>query len=1040
MRKEQLKMMLLLLCTFFSVVASAQLLKVTGTVTNLKNEAVPNVTVTASGTKKFVQTNDRGTFTIETSKGESIVFTAVGFKTVSIKIGDRTNISVKLQEDISSLQEITVTGAMDIKRNKRELGYSAQSVDGDEIKESQRENFINGLAGRVAGLTVNPTSGVAGASSSIVLRGFNSLSLSNQPLFVVDGIVMDNQTVDETSDGGRALGLASDRPNRNNDYTNRIADLNPNDIEAVTVLKGPEATALYGSQASSGAIIITTKKAKSNKFAVQYDNSFRASRVTRFPKLYDKYSNGTNQNPSNIFRYFGPAYSDTTMLWDNINQFFQTGVAQTHNLGMDFGVKNSVFRVSGSVFDQIGVVPANNYKRYNLRISNTTKIGDKIDLIPSISYVRSENDKVLRSAGGYLLSLLIWPNDRLILNQDDPVTGNKIPLFNSNANADYDNPLFNVNKNRSRDVNDRYTATMGINYRPTDWLSIQGRFGYDTYKSSGYSLYHPQSFYISAALNGSQDNYYRKYDGYNHTITATAKKKLGNFNFRAMGGTMWQDYKTQMYAVSGNNLTSPTNFDSSNTNPTTRTRLLRNVYGEYNRNILRQIAYFGEVAVNYKNMVFMNYTHRFESASTLPVQNRNYNYPGVSMSFIVSDIFPGLKKGNILSFWKLRSSLASTARLNTPYSTQSVFVNNFASGGGFSYGFTNDNPDLKPEKQNTYEVGTEIRLFKNRLSIDGSYYNTVNKGQIIQSFRLSYATGFVLNTQNAASTRNNGIELSLNGTIVANKNFGWNIQLNFNKMWNKVIGMPLNVSEYYISDTWLYGNARAGLVLNGPTTSITGYGYARNAKGDILIAPTTGLPVVDQRFLVRGDRNPDFTLGINNTLRYRNLKLSFLWDLKVGGDVFNATKMFMTAAGRSELTADRYVPRIIKGVLNDGKQESTTPTPNTISVIPAYNDAYYASTAMPEEAYIEKNINWLRLRDLTLAYAFPRNPFIGFKQIKTLEFFATGNDLFLFTNYTGADPAVNGNTAGTRGVGAFGFDYGTLAAPISVNIGARLGF
>ena len=1039
MRKQFRNTALLLFSLMVGLSLYAQQKTISGTVTDAKSEPVVNATVAVKGTNRATQSNANGFYTIQAQKGEILVFSSVGMRSMELKVGDASSYNMRLQMDEGVMQEVTVT-AMDIRRNKRELGYSAQSVSGDDIKESQRENFINGLAGRVAGLTINPTSGDAGASSAIVLRGFNSLSLSNQPLFVVDGIIMDNQTMDQTSDGGRGVGLASDRPNRNSDYTNRIADLNPNDIENVTVLKGPEATALYGSQASSGAIIITTRKAKSNKFALQYDNSFRFSRINRFPEILDKYDNGTAGNQSNIFSYFGPAYPDTAFLFDNISTFFRTGLAQTHNLGMDFGVKNSMFRVSASAFDQQGVIPNNDFKRYNFRISNTTKIGSKIDLMPSISYVRSDNNKVLRSAGGYLLTLLQWPNENSILNYED-AQGDKIPLFSANPGAEIDNPFFNVSKNKSKDVTDRVTASMGINIRPTKWLSLQGRFGYDTYNMNGHMLIHPLSSSNSSQANlGSLDNYYRKYRGYNHTITATATKKVGKFGFRGMVGTMWQDYETRMFAVYGIRLKDAQSIDSNNTAENTRVRLLRNNKGEFNQNIMRQLAYFGEAAISYNNMVFLNYTHRFEQASTLPAKNRNYNYPGVSLSVIASDALPFLKNSDVLSYWKMRTSLASTARLNTPYSTQSVFVNNFASGGGFSYGFTNANPDLMPEKQSTYEVGTEFRFFKNRLSLDATYYNTLNKGQIIENFRLSYGTGFVLNTQNAATTRNEGVEVTLGGPVISRNKFGWNFQLNFNKMWNRVEDMPRNVAEYYISDTWLYGNARGGLVLGGRTTSITAFGYARNDKGDILINPNNGIPVTDGVFRLRGDRNPDFTLGLSNSFRVGQWRFSMLWDTKVGGDIFNGTAMFLTRIGRNPLTtADRMTPRVIRGVMNDGLQNSANPTPNTISITPYLNEGYY--TTMPEEAFIQRDVNWARLRELTVAYSFKGKPLlIDFNQLKSFELFATANDLILITNYLGADPQVNGNTAGSRGVGGFGFDYGTLPAPISVNIGLRAGF
>jgi len=930
-----LSLMLLLL----PPAVQAQEKTITGTIVAEDNKTpLSGVTVRVKGTRRIVTTDANGKFTIKMNPGEILQVSYVGYQTEDIKPGDGASVGITLKAADNMLGEVVVT-AMDIKRNPRELGYSVQKVGGTDIQESQRENFLNSLQGRVAGLTLDQTSGIAGSSSSVVLRGFNSLSLSNQPLYVVDGVVMDNSTLNETSSGGATNGLASDRPNRVSDYQNRIADINPNDIETVTVLKGPEATALYGSQASSGAIIITTRKAKTNKLGIQYDNSFRFQKVTRWPETLDNYSNGNFGIASNSFNHFGPEYKAGTQLFDNKKAFFRTGTSQTHNIGLDFGFKESKFRVSGSYFTQQGVVPNNDFKRYNFRISNTTKLfKNKLEITPSFAYINTDNHKVLRSAGGFLLSLFIWPSTNDIRKFENDQTGDKNDLFdNTSANGEYDNPLWNVNNNTGRDQLTRKTSSIGINWNPLKWLSFAGRFGYDTYDQNGYLFFHPQSFYVTASSGGTLDNYWRKYTGYNHTITMTAKKQIGkNLNLRVMGGTMWQDYKTEMFAVYGTNIVDSVGglanltgngkmykngtivsdrdlaalmgdyMDSNVTRPLTRLRLNRNKVGLWNYVQSRQIAFFGEVALSFKNYLFLNYTQRFEEASTLPSKNRKYNYPGGSLSIILSDIFPTLKKGTVLNYWKLRTSLASTARLNSPYSTQSVLVDNLASGGGYSYGFFNNNADLKPEKQSTYELGTELRMFKSRFNIEITYYNTLNKGQIIENFRLSYGTGFVLNTQNAGSTRNKGLEVSLNTTVIKKKDFNWDMVFNFNRMRNKVVELPKNLSEYYIADTWLYLNARGGLVLNGSTTSITASGYLTNNAGQILISPTTGLPVVDAVFRVRGDRNPNFTTGWSNTFRYKNWRLSMLWDLKVGGDIYNGTNQFLTRAGLSKLTEDMY--------------------------------------------------------------------------------------------------------------------------------------
>ena len=1009
---------------------------VTGTVKDATTgEVLEGATIKVNGTKTQVRTEANGSFSIKASPGQRLTITIVGYESQTVTVGAGP-IMVNLKQAAGELDEVVVS--MDMKRKPRELGFSNQKLSGVEIKESQRENFINSLQGRIAGATITPTNGMAGASSSIVLRGFNSVALSNQPLFVVDGVVMDNESINQAG-GAATTGLASDRPNRNDDYTNRMADINPNDIENITVLKGPEATALYGSQASSGAIIITTKRAKATgKVRVNYDNSFRLSNLTRFPDITYKWSPGTNGVLANSFTYFGPARPADEPTYDNMENFFKTGFGQVHNISADYGKKNVGWRFSGSFFDQSGVVPNNRYQRFNLRLSNTTKIGKYLELVPSISYIKTKHQRPRRSDGGFFLNLLTWPANNDVTNYQGP-NGEKLGIFNTvDPQGETDNPIWNAYNNESFDETDRFLATLGVNINLKKWWTVNGRFGYDTYTTDGWAFYHPKSFILTPQTMGQQDNYTRKYFGYNHTITTTATHSIGKFNGRLMAGTMYQDYEQQMWAVVGNRIVDVSRRDSNNTDPITRVRLNRNLIGEPNLSINRSAALFYELAINYDEKIYFSYSHRWESSSVMPEKSRDFNYPGMSLSFIMTDILPFLKDNKVLDFWKLRGSLANTARMSSPYLNQPRFENRTSSGGGYSYGFYNNNPDLVPEIQETFEIGTEFRLFKNLLSIDATYYNTFCDRQIVENFRSSYGTGFVLNTLNAASTRNQGVEFVIGINPVRSKNFSWNIQLNTNRMWNEVISLPANVPEFYISDTWLFGNTRGGLVVGGPTTSITSTSYMRNNKGEILINPANGIPVVNAAFTVQGDRNPNFTVGMNNQFRYKNWSFNFLWDYRNGGDIYNGTDNLLTQRGRSMLTDDRKQPIVVVGVLNDGLQNTDNPTRNNIAIIPYYQQDYY--TSMPPSAFIEKNVDWLRLRDMTLSYTFGSRLLSKVKAIKSLGAFATVNDLVLITNYTGADPAVNGNTAATRGVGAAGFDYGNVAIPVSWNFGIRASF
>ena len=1031
---------ILLLMLFLGVsVANAQQKLVSGKVVNADNTPLINVSVVVKGSKITSNTDKNGTYSISVGSNQTLSFSLVGFETKNIKVGNSTSINVQLVELDKSLEDIVVT-AMDIRRNPKELGYSVQKLKGQDLAETQRNNIVNSLQGRVAGLTINPTSGLAGASSQIVLRGFNSIALDNSPLFIIDGIIIDNQSVQENNrNTGFATSSGPSRENRSNDYTNRIADLNPNDVESVTVLKGPEATALYGSQASSGAIVITTKKGNSSdgEVKVSYDNSFRTSTYVRYPNLMTDFDAGSNGINSDIFSYFGPKLGKDVPKYGNLRTFFRSSVSQSHNISMEYGKKNNSVRFSGSFLDENSPVPNNNYKKYNFRVVTNHKIGKKLEISPSFSLINSGNDKPLRGVGGYLLSLLVWPDDDNAQNWQN-ASGLKKALFNSNPNGETDNPYYNVERNRSKDEITRSIATLSVNYNPTSWLSINGRVGYDTYYQTGYTRWDSSSYFLTRATKGALQNYYRNYYGYNHTVTATAKKSFGKINTRLMIGNMWQDYETQTTSVYGTDISDVNQFDSTVTNPVTRIRNSNmNRFGLPNYNINRQAAYFGEFSVNYDTKIFLTYSHRFEESSIFPKKSRAYDYPAGSLSVIMTDIFPNLK--STLNYWKLRGSLASTARSSAPYANQAILNFNTGSGGGYYYDFTNANPDLVPERQKTFEIGTEFKFPGNRFSAEITYYKTENKNLIAENFRASYGTGYVLNTINVGANENTGVEIVLDYQVVSKKDFSWNTRLNFNRMRNKVTQLPSSVPEFYISDTWLYGNARGGLTLGNPTTTITSYGYQRNNSGQILIDPATGLPLIDANFKIRGDRNPNFTIGWLNNISYKDLRVSFLWDLRVGGDIFNATEMYMTLVGRSQRTADRMTPRVVSGILKDGLENSIVPTKNSIAIVPYYQQTYY--TSMPEEAFIQKKVNWFRLRDITFNYNLSKYMTEGIAQkLKSISGFLTINDLILITNYKGQDPAVGGVSVGSRGVGGFGFDYGNMGAPVSFNMGIRTTF
>jgi hypothetical protein len=479
------------------------------------------------------------------------------------------------------------------------------------------------------------------------------------------------------------------------------------------------------------------------------------------------------------------------------------------------------------------------------------------------------------------------------------------------------------------------------------------------------------------------------------------------------------DEKSTVDAFEGTNFLDPNFVSVNNTN-------LRQ-----NRTTIAQrrlVSAFGSATLSFKELLYLTATGRNDWTSTIPQGSNSFFYPSISGSFVFSDAFPAI--GRHMT-GKLRAAYAEVGKDARPYAYRPSLEFKTTDFGGYGYGFTGPNLDLKPEFAKSYEVGTEMGFLQDRLGLDVTFYRKQTQDQIVNDIRGSYGTGYVLFNLNGAKTRNQGLEVSVRGSPLIGSGLNWNFLVNFDKAHGKTLALPHALPESYVSDTWLFGNVRNGTAPGLSTESLTGLFYLRNSAGQLLIDPTSGLPIRSAAFIDHGyDRTPHFTMGITNNFKLGKLSLSFLVDVRRGGDVFNATEQFLTARGLALSTLDRNVPRVIPGVLRDGKENTTNPTNNNIVVVPANQTSYY--TTISEELFIEKNINWLRLRDVTVNYQLPS----GF--MKNASVFITGTDLYLATNYTGLDPIVNGNTAAVGGSGANGIDYGNFPMPRGINFGIRL--
>lgn len=1024
------KQLLLFLSVFWFLSSSlAQELTVTGRVSS-PDGPMPGVVVRLKSGKATTYTTQSGDYRIKASKGEVLIFSFIGFRTHQQVVGGNAVINVNMTSDVSSLTEVVVTG-QGITRQKKSLGYAAQTVKGADVADAQRENFLNSLQGRVAGAAITPTTGAPGSSAQIVLRGGVSLDGDNQPLFVVDGLPISNKTFSDY-----AL-VNQGNFNRSNDYGNRAMDLNPEEIESVTILKGPEASALYGTEGASGAVVITTKRAKAGKASAVYSNSFRIEEAYRFPEIQTVFGGGDGGIFDEEVRtrtYFGARYPENLPRFDNVGNFYKTGFTQRHNASVEGGSDKLAVRTGLSYTDQNGYLPGTDFQSLNFKVSGNSRLSDKVSVNASVDFISSNTDKLFRGSESAMLSALSWPLIDDMKNYIDPASGNRRTIGGSLA-TELDNPYWAVAKNPNTDKLNRVLSNLGIDYTPADWLSLTGRFGADFFNQSGMSAFHPQSYSANKAstlyLGGGIDAFSNTKRMFNSQVVATLKHSFGKFTPVLRIGGDWMDDLDETNAEFGTRFLEQDFYSMNNTDPTTQ-RV------KYTKAIRRKMGVFAQAEFGYDGLLYLTLTGRQDYSSTLPIENYSFFYPAASLSFVFSDL-KGIKPISWLSFGKLRASYGQSGKdARTPYVTKNKMVAQGTTGGGFASDVTAGNPNLVAEFTTSKEAGLELGFIDNRLSVDFTMYENVSDKQITAP-RLSYGTGAVLAYINSGKIRNRGFELMLTGKPFRNDNFGWDIIANISRNRGKVLTLPAGQDVFYLSDTWLTNYARAQYAVGSTLLGISGLDYLKNDAGDVLINPTNGLPLKGTEYVPLGDRTPDFTAGLSNNFRYRNFRLSFLFDIKKGGDVYNATEEYLYIRGLSKYSLDRETPRVVQGVLRDGLENTADPTANNIQVLPYVTNTYY-STYFATADFIEKDVNWVRLKDITLSYNLPSKMFSNNKVFKSVNVYFTATDLFMFTNYSGVDPQTSGLSAAAGGLGGYSIDFGTAGLPRTYSLGFKVGF
>lgn len=1005
--------------------------QIRGTVYDGSNDSpLPGVTILEKGTTNGTVTADDGTYSISVGDDAVLLFSFVGFQMVEEPVNGRSSINITLQEDLKSLEEVVVT-AFGIEKDKKVLGYSVTEVSGDEFTESRAVNLGSALSGKIAGVNVSPpSSGVAG-SSRVVIRGGSSLSGNDQPLYVINGVPIDNTT----------LGVAG--PYGGSDNGDGLTSINPDDIESISVLKGNTAAALYGSRAANGVILITTKSGKAQKgVGISFNSNYTFDQVndlTDFQKEYGHGANGmapTNQasalengenswgarlDGSNVVQFDGVErpYKD---VGESIKDFYRTGYTWTNTLGLSGGNETNTYRFSASQLNNEDIVPNSGYDR-SLFSTNITGDYGRLSSQIAVQYSHEEaknrprlsdspgnaNFTALLKSPAISFESLKGTTDKLGAKEDGTELQHQ-------GNVYAQNPYWAAYQFYRMDKKDRVLGSALLRYDVTDWLYVQGRLGTDYISTDEESS---EPYGTAYKQFGDYNAYSKAIRENNYDLLIGGAKTFGDFTADILLGGNRMRHEDKRIRIGGNDLNIP--FFGSVNNVKNQTYTYE--YFKYGINSI-----FGQANFSYKDLLFLNLTGRKDYFSTLSRDNNSIFYPSVGLSLILSDM---ITLPSAFTFAKLRGSWAQVGggapdpyKLNLTYSLQGYQHN-----GAVLANITNTsipNADLQPYTSTEFEVGMDLRFLENRIGIDFAYYNRKTENDILNT-SISPTSGFGTTVINIGELENNGVELLVTGTPIRKPDFSWDLSFNMAYNHSNVVSLGENAQgepiEFINLETARTFQEQIRNYVGEPVGLITGY-KQKEINGQ-KVYDANGYPVRTDGYEILGEGRQPFSAGLQSTFRYKNFDLDFLIDMRSGGSLYSGTNVIAYGFGLAKETLPgRENGLTITGVDTEG-------APLTVE-IPVENVDDYYNYYNDITDYFVYDASFGKLRQLSLGYTFSPE-LLAKTPIKTLRLSFVGRNLFILWSSV---PNVDPESAYTNLAGAQGLEY--FSMPPTRNFGFNL--